>query len=230
MSFIALAIDGMLPAFPQISSYFGLVSQNEIQKIVFFIFLGMSVGQILFGPLSDAFGRRKVLLLGVSIFIAGSVFCIYAQTFDQLLIGRVIQGFGASSCRIIGVAIIRDLFSGSEMGRIMSFIMIFFILIPAFAPSIGQAVLFFYDWHAIFKLFLIAGVFGFLWVFLKQEETLDLENRNPLTIERFTKGLKDVVSSKEAVGYGLSSGLVFGAMVGYLSCSQLIFAIAHREF
>jgi DHA1 family bicyclomycin/chloramphenicol resistance-like MFS transporter len=161
MSLVALAIDAVLPALTHIGESLGVESANSTQLIITVFFIGMSFGQMIYGPISDSFGRKKALYLGMCIFLLGSVVSLVSITFTSMLIGRACQGFGISSCRVISLAMIRDKFEGREMARIMSLIMVFFIMVPAVAPSLGQVILFYADWRAIFFLVVVVAVIGF---------------------------------------------------------------------
>ena len=140
MSLVALAIDAMLPALSQISADLGLAHDNDRQLVLTVLFLGLSLGQLFYGPVSDSMGRRGPIFFGFGLFFAGSVIAAWAPTFDWLLAGRFLQGLGAAGPRILTVAIIRDGSAGREMARIMSLVMMVFILVPAIAPAIGQGI------------------------------------------------------------------------------------------
>ena len=141
MSFVALAIDAMLPALGQIAIDLKVVNRNDVQQVISSIFLGMSFGLVFFGPFSDSYGRKPAIYLGMSIFILGCLISIFSQSFEVMILGRILQGLGGASCRVITIAMIRDKFEGAQMGKVMSLIMIFFIMVPALAPSIGQLIL-----------------------------------------------------------------------------------------
>jgi DHA1 family bicyclomycin/chloramphenicol resistance-like MFS transporter len=114
----------------------------------------MALGQIVYGPISDSFGRKKAIYIGISIFIFGSLVSLFSMHFNIMLLGRVCQGFGVASSRVVTLAMIRDQLEGREMGRVMSLIMVLFIMVPAIAPSIGQGILLFAGWRAIFGMLL----------------------------------------------------------------------------
>ena len=154
MSIMAISIDAILPALNQISSGLNIHSAQESQLIISIVFMGMAVGILLYGPLSDAWGRKKPLTLGISIFVVGTLISYFSASFSVMLIGRFLQGFGASACRVISIAMIRDKYRGPSMGKVMSLIMMVFILVPAIAPTLGQFILSFGDWHYIFLSFL----------------------------------------------------------------------------
>ena len=152
MSLTALSMDSMLPAFPNIATSLGIEDYQKTQWIVSAMIFGMMFGEIIFGPLSDAIGRKKCILIGIGIYIGGSVIALSASSIEVFLLGRVIQGFGVSGPKIASRALVRDLYKGAAMARIMSFVMMVFILVPLLAPSIGQLVMQVADWRWIFAL------------------------------------------------------------------------------
>lgn len=227
MSLVALAIDAMLPALPDIGQSFGVNNPNDNQMIVTSIFLGMSLGLFLYGPLSDSFGRIPSICGGIVIFVIGCLVSVFATSFEILLAGRVLQGFGAASTRVVTIAMIRDQFKGREMARIMSLIMMIFILVPALAPSLGQMVLLFGGWKYIFGLLIGLAVIGFVWLLARQQETLLKKNRLPFSLKQIGSGAVETLTNPTALGYTIASGLVFGAFIGYLSTSQQILQVQY---
>lgn len=219
MSLIAFSIDAMLPALPDIEVDLGS-AQGPLVILIFFA--GMSIGQLFFGPWSDASGRRRVILFGSSIFIVGCLMSLYARNFDTMLLGRFVQGLGASAPRVVSLAVVRDRFEGAQMARVMSLIMMVFILVPVFAPALGQLVLLFADWRSLFAIMLGLVIVITLWFGARQPETLAPDQRVPVTIANLAGGIRLIFSRRLAVGNMVVMGMVFGAFVGYLSCSQLI--------
>jgi len=227
MSMVALSIDAMLPALQQIGHSLGVDDPNQTQLIVGSVFLGLAFGQMFYGPLSDAIGRKPAIFIGVGIFLVGAFISGTAQTFDMMLLGRILQGAGAASCRVVTLAMIRDRFSGPNMARVMSLIMLMFILVPAIAPSVGQGILFIAEWRAIFWVLFGFGLIGSVWLALRQPETLAIENRVPLSVNNIISGIKQTLGHPTASRYTLAGGIMFGAFVGYLSSSQQIIQIQY---
>jgi DHA1 family bicyclomycin/chloramphenicol resistance-like MFS transporter len=223
MSFVALAIDAMLPALGQIAIDLNVENRNDVQQVISSIFLGMSFGLIFFGPFSDSYGRKPAIYLGMAIFIIGCIISILSQSFNMMIFGRVLQGLGGASCRVITIAMIRDKFEGNQMGKVMSLIMIFFIMVPALAPSIGQLILLIASWRAIFYLMLLLGVFSMIWLAVRQEETLVKEKRLKFSVRTIANGVVETVKNKVSRSYTLAAAFVFGAFISYLSSSQQIF-------
>jgi DHA1 family bicyclomycin/chloramphenicol resistance-like MFS transporter len=225
MSIVAISIDALLPALGIISSEITMAYPNQAQLVISALFLGMAIGQLICGPLSDATGRKKVLYSGIALFLAGSVLCFFAQDITTLLIGRFIQGLGVSGPYVSAISIVRDKYAGREMAKVMSLVMMIFIMVPAIAPSLGQAILLFASWRYVFVLYVVYAVIIGLWIFLRLEETLPKEKRIPFSVTGFVDGFKEVICNRTTMGYTLCMGLFFGSFVGYLNSSQQIFQV-----
>jgi DHA1 family bicyclomycin/chloramphenicol resistance-like MFS transporter len=220
MSLVALAIDAMLPALGRIGDDLGLVHDNDRQLVLTVLFIGLAVGQLFYGPVSDTFGRRKPIFFGYGLFLVGSLITIAAPSFDWLLAGRFLQGLGAAAPRIITVAIIRDRAAGRDMARIMSLVMMVFILVPAVAPALGQVILLFTSWRGIFVALLLLAGATMAWFYLRQPETLPPDRRRPFSPAALGGAFREVLTTRSAVVYTLAGGMIFGAFVGFLNSSQ----------
>lgn len=227
MSFAALSIDSMLPALNLIGESLGVTNPNDNQMIISFIFIGMGIGQLMFGPISDAIGRKRAMYIGIGTFFIGGVISYTAVSFEVMLLGRLIQGLGAASAKIITTAMVRDRFSGNVMAKTMSLIMIIFVLVPALAPTLGQLILEFGGWREIFLVMLFLAVFNFAWFSTRQEETLIEEKRRPLSVEKIKEAALETIKHPATVGYTLAAGLIFGAFIGYLNTSQQILQLQY---
>lgn len=227
ISLVALSIDAMLPALPEIASDLNFENVNDAQFVISILFLGMGFGQIIFGPLSDTIGRKPAINIGFIIFILGCLLSIFAQDFDDMMIGRFFQGLGAAGPRIVSIALVRDNYEGREMARVMSFVMTIFILVPVIAPSIGQLIIAYSDWHSIFIMFLLLSVIAMIWSSLRLPETLPLERRIRFSTVQTIRHIKDICSIPAVMGYTITMGLIFGAFVGYLSSAQQIFQVQY---
>lgn len=228
MSLLALAIDSVLPALSQLGADLNVKDGNDIQLVLSSIFFGMAFGLIFYGPISDSFGRKRTIYLGVSIFIIGDLISLFAVDFNMMIAGRVIQGFGAAACRVVSLAMIRDKFQGPEMGRVMSLIVMFFIIVPALAPSVGQGILWIGDWRAIFAFVFLVSLSALMWLHFRQAETLAVNKRLPFTLTTIVNGIKETVSNKVSRNYMLASGFIFGSFIGYLSTSQQLLQIHYK--
>ncbi|OUS29437.1 Bcr/CflA family drug resistance efflux transporter [Gammaproteobacteria bacterium 45_16_T64] len=222
MSLVALTIDAMLPALGLMAESLTAKNPNDIQLVISTVFIGMAIGLMLYGPISDSFGRKNAIYLGVSIFLVGTAMSGLSDDFTLVLLGRVIQGFGAASCRVVTTAMIRDSYSGPEMGRVMSLIMVIFVMVPALAPSLGQIILIFAEWRAIFGAMFLIGLLAVIWLALRQAETLSPEKRIEFSFRAVFSGVVETLRVASARGYTLAAGLIFGAFVGYLSSAQQI--------
>ena len=222
MSLVALAIDSILPALSTIATDINVANLNDSQWIVSFVFIGMSAGLLFYGPLSDAFGRKPILYIGVAIFLIGDLISIMASDLTIMLVGRFLQGFGGAACRVITVAMVRDRFEGAEMAKFMSLIMMIFILVPSFAPSIGQLILFLASWEMIFWFMFAFGLAGILWFHFRQYETLQPENRHPFSILCIITRAIEVIKNPVAISFTLASGIIFGSFVAYLNTAPQI--------
>ena len=223
MSLLALSIDAMLPALSQMGNGLGVSDIKQMQSVISTVFIGMGFGLLFYGPLSDAYGRKKPLYLGLVIFLTGSLICYFSSNLSVMLFGRLLQGFGASACRVLSTAMIRDQYAGPAMGKVMSLIMVVFILVPAMAPTVGQLVLYFTTWDKIFLLLFLMGLLCISILFFFQEETLLPDNRRQVSIRNIRDGIVEIFKNPVSRIYTIVSGVLFGAFVGYLSTSQLIF-------
>ncbi|MDC4781187.1 multidrug effflux MFS transporter [Acinetobacter baumannii] len=223
MSIVSFSIDAVLPALGEIGRVFELKNNNQTQWVIIGIFSGMTIGQLIAGPLSDAIGRKRILFTGIIIYFLGSLLCFTTQSFEWFLVGRFIQGIGVSGPYVASISIVRDKYSGAQMARIMSLIMMVFMVAPAIAPSLGQLIIHFFGWRDIFVLYMIYATVVGAWVALRLEETLLPENRLPMRLQAFQEGFKEVVSNKTTMSYLLCAGFCFGGFIGYLGTSQQIF-------
>ncbi|WP_055436803.1 multidrug effflux MFS transporter [Lacinutrix algicola] len=223
MSIVALAIDAILPAISYIGIDINSVDTGNNQLLITMIFLGLGFGQLLFGPLSDSFGRKPIVYIGFSVFTVGSIVCVSSPSLEWMIFGRILQGIGLSAPRTIAIAIIRDKFKGDYMAKIMSFVTTFFILVPVIAPMMGKFILNHYNWRGIFYVQLIMSLVVSIWFWKRQPETLKLEYKIKFSKHVFIDGLKELIKHKITMGFTVISGFISGAFIVYLSASQVIF-------
>ena len=227
MSLIALSVDAMLPALPDIGDDLGLERRNDVQFVITTVFVGLGIGQVFFGPLSDSIGRKPAVCVGLFLFMAGCLMSILAHTFWMMIAGRLLQGIGASGPRIVIVALVRDQYEGRQMARLMSYAMAVFILVPTVAPALGQGILLFGDWRAIFATFLGLALIGLVWFSLRQPETLHASRRLPFSLRAVGGTTLEVLRIRSALGYTIASGFVLAPFVAYLTSAQQIFQDAY---
>jgi MFS transporter, DHA1 family, multidrug resistance protein len=223
MSLVALSIDAMLPALPQIGADLNVTTANDRQMVISMIFLGISIGQLIFGPLSDSIGRKRAIYLGYGLFIVGALLSAFAASFPIMLAGRLLQGMGVSAPRSVTLALVRDRFEGRQMAQVMSFVMTVFILVPMIAPSLGQSILLLSNWRSIFLAFILVALITMGWFALRIPETLPLEKRHPFSFRRLLNMLLEIIRNRTALGYTIIAGLISGAHLGYLNSAQQIF-------
>lgn len=223
ISMVAFSVDTMLPALPDIGADLGVASANDVQLVISTLFLGLSVGLLFYGPLSDSLGRKPVLFAGMVIYIFGSMLSICSTGFTTMLTGRVLQGLGLAAPRSIVLALVRDQYDGRDMARIMSTIMSIFILIPVFAPSIGQGILLVAGWRAIFIVLMGMSLIVLAWFSWRHPETLSPMHRLPFSFKEIARALVEVCCHRIALSYTIVAGFVMGAFLGYLSSAQQVF-------
>ncbi len=223
MATVASAIDALLPALDIIGLSLGSASTADNQQIIIMIFLGLGIGPLLFGPISDSIGRKPVVYAGFFLFILSSFMCVYADSMTVLIIGRVLQGIALSAPRTISIAIVRDTYSGDHMARIMSFVTVVFLLVPVIAPALGKLILDAYNWQAIFYVQIIFAILVGLWFWRRQPETLREENTVKFTPSIFTDGLRELIKHKQTMAYTFISGFIVGSFLVYLSTAQQVF-------
>lgn len=223
MSIVALSIDAVLPALPMIGDYLSVSDPQDYQKLITSIFLGLGFGQLIFGPLSDSFGRKPIVYAGFMLFVIASIICITTKSFEMMLLGRVLQGIGLASPRTMCIAMVRDSYEGDYMAKILSVVVMVFILVPVIAPTLGQYLMNNYDWKFIFTFTLLFGLVVIIWFWLRQPETLKDKHRIPYRLSIFKTGTIQFFKIKSAVIYTLLSGFITGSFMVYLSTSQQIF-------
>lgn len=223
MSIVALSIDAVLPALPLIGDYLSVNNPLDNPKLITTIFLGLGIGQLIFGPLSDSFGRKPIVYTGFILFIIASIICVTTKSFEMMLFGRILQGIGLACPRTMCIAMIRDRYEGDYMAKIVSIVVMVFILVPVVAPTLGQYLMNNYSWQFIFNFTLIYGIIVIIWFWLRQRETLKEKHRIPYRLNIFTNGTVQFFRIRPAVIYTLLSGFITGSFMVYLSTSQQIF-------
>ncbi|WP_410708331.1 multidrug effflux MFS transporter [Bradyrhizobium sp. BWA-3-5] len=223
MALNPLAMDMMLPALPNIASAFGITSLNRPQMILSIFLVGFGVGQFVIGPLSDRFGRRPVLLGGMTVYCAASLLAIAAPSFETLLLARALQGLSTSATRVIATSIVRDCYAGRRMASVMSLAMMIFIAVPVVAPAFGQAVLLLTQWRGIFIVLMLYGLVALVWSALRMPETLAPANRRSLAVRDILDAFRQTVTNRQTLGYALTAGGVLGSLFAYIFIAQQVF-------
>ena len=223
MALNALAIDIMLPAMQQIGESLGVAEENQRQLVVTAYVVGFGGAQLFFGPISDRWGRRGPLLVGLCVYVLAAFAAAFSPTFGWLLALRFIPGMGAAATRVIAVSVVRDTFGGRQMAEVMSLVFMVFMVIPVIAPSIGQLVILFAEWHAIFLVIAALGLVFTIWSALRLPETLRPENQRPFTLASIAEGFRIVVTNRMSFCYTIAATAIFGALFGFINSAQQVF-------
>lgn len=222
MAMTALTIDAMIPALPAIGEALAVADDNDRQLVIGAMLVGFGVAQIVHGPLSDRFGRKPLLVGGLSLYAASSILAAVSESFEMLLFARFMQGVSVAAMRVLAVSIVRDLFVARRMAQVMSMAMMVFMVVPVLAPLIGEIILVIADWRWIFWMFTGTAVSVGIWAWLRLPETLKPENRRPLTFERIGNGWRRTLTNRKSLGYMLASGMLSGALFGWINSIQQI--------
>src|SRR5215207_7917155 len=230
MGMVALSIDLMLPAFPDMRDEFGLAPDSPATSwIVTAFFLGLATGLLFYGPLSDRFGRKPLLYIGLAIMFVAATASAVAPSLGAVIVCRVLWGMGAAAPRSLALAMVRDTFGGDRMARTMSLIMATFVLVPVLAPSLGSAILAIAPWRVLFWVPALASLGVMLWG-RRLPETLPVDRRRSTSPRALLEAGREVVSTPQTVGFGIALTCIFGIMTAYVGGSELIIdEVFHRE-
>ena len=220
----ALAIDSMLPALPHIGEALGVHDPNARQWVITSYLLGFGVAQLAYGSLADRYGRKPVLMVGLTLYTAFAALCAFSTSFEMLLIARFLTGLGAASTRVLTISIVRDCYAGRQMARVMSLAFIVFLATPIIAPSLGQAIMLFASWRWIFGVLSIFGLAVMAWAAIKLPETQHPEDRIPISVAGISAAFKTSLTDRTAMGYTLAATLVLAGLFGFLNSAQQVFA------
>ena len=220
---VAISIDAMLPALPQIAASLSPDAPNRAQLVVTSFVFGMGLGTLFMGPLADRFGRKPVIIAGILGYMLAALACYFATSLSVLLVARMVMGIAASAPRTVSTALVRDLFKGRAMAQVMSFVMMVFTLVPAVAPWMGQQVIYLAGWHAIYLAYMLVALATMLWVAFRQPETLAPQNRRSLALGSLWTATKELLGHRIVVLSILCQALTLGSLFATLSSMQGIF-------
>ncbi|TDL81662.1 Bcr/CflA family efflux MFS transporter [Palleronia sediminis] len=223
MALNAAAIDVYIPALADIGTALGVAEENRRQIIITAYVVGFGAAQIVYGPLSDRFGRRRVLFAGLAIYIAGSIAAVFAGSFEALLAWRFVQGVGAAATRVVATSVVRDRFKGAEMASVMSLVMMVFMVMPVFAPNLGALVLLVGNWRELSAVMTVFGLVALVWSWARLPETLAPERRRPLTGAKLVEAFGIVVTDRIAAFYTLAMASFFGVLFAFIAQSEQVF-------
>ena len=226
MALNAFAIDAMIPALPAIGEELGVAEENRRQLVVVAYFLGFGSTQLIWGPLADRFGRKPILAIGVTLYAIFALLCGLAWSFPLLIAGRVAMGASAAVTRVLVISMIRDLFEAESMARIMSLVFMTFMLVPVLAPLVGQGILLFFPWRAIFVVLALYAALMLGWSMLRLPETLRPEYRRTLNWREMARAMGDTLKERQSLGYTLALTVSFAGLIAYIaSVQQLVFDV-----
>ena len=223
MALNALAIDAMLPALPHIGEDLGVANENTRQWVITAYLLGFGGAQLFYGPLSDRYGRRPVLFVGIGLYVLFSFLAAFAASFEWLILSRIGMGLGSAATRVLAVSIVRDRYSGRTMARVMSLSFLVFLGVPILAPTVGQLIMLVAPWRWIFGFFALFGGSFLLWAALRLPETLHPEDRMPINVKRIAGAFGQALTSRLGMGYTLAMTAISGALFAFINSSQQIF-------
>ena len=228
MALNAFASDAMIPALPQIGADLGAETDNQRQLVVVAYFIGFGSTQLVWGPLADRFGRKPVLAAGILLYTGFALICGLAGSFALLIASRLAMGASAAVTRVLVVAMVRDLFEGEEMARLMSLVFMVFMVVPVLAPSLGQLVLLFGPWRLIFLVLAAYGLAMLAWAWLRLPETLRPEYRRSLAWREIGAATWETMREPQSRGYTLALAVIFGGLTAYIaSVQQIVFDAFH---
>ena len=228
MALTALAIDMMLPALPEITQAYVLAQANQAQWIISGFMVGNAVGQPVYGPLADRFGRRPIMILALATYTLFGAGASHGGTFELMIGMRFLQGFAAAGARVVGVAIIRDRYSGARMARVMSLTFIIVLMVPMLAPALGQFIMNFAPWRYTFYTLAAMSLVVLSWVVWRLPETLAPQHQRPLSVCSLAEAGAAVLHNRLSLGYTLGTTLLLGTLLGYINSIQQIYYDIYR--
>jgi DHA1 family bicyclomycin/chloramphenicol resistance-like MFS transporter len=224
MATMALGIDTMLPALPAIGHSLGVADENERQWIITSFVLGFGVATIIYGPLSDRYGRKALMLGGLAGYAICCIGIVFAPSFPALIALRVLQGAAIAATRVVSTSMVRDCYGGRQMARVMSLAMMIFLAVPILAPSLGQIVMLVFPWRGLFLALALFAAGVFVWVGLRLPETLHPDFRRPIELRSVAIGFWTALTTRQASGYMIVQALLQGSLLGFISSIEQVFA------
>ncbi|MEC7761947.1 MAG: multidrug effflux MFS transporter [Pseudomonadota bacterium] len=226
MSLMAFTTDSMLPAMTDIAAELAPGDKSRTQFLVSIFLLGAGAGMLIFGPLADSIGRRGALAAGVGTYMLAAIGAAFAQSLEMLIVARFLMGVGASAARVVSQTVTRDLFSGAEQARVASLIFMFFVVVPAAAPLLGQQIVLVVGWRGLFGVYVIFGTLVLSWFLIRQPETLNPAHRRPFRMKPIIAAAREVLTTPVSLRYLVVQILMYGQFVAYLSAAEQLWVDA----
>ena len=217
----ALGIDVMLPALEQIGEYYQRANPNDQQLVIFAFVLGFGFPQLVFGPISDRYGRKVLLQLSLVGYAVFGFLCMFAPTFESLLAFRLAQGVCCSGTRVSAGAIIRDVSAGRSMAKVLSLVYTIFMIVPIIAPALGTAIMVQAGWEWTFGVLGVFAVVLLVWISLRLPATM--KEARPINLSAILDGFSRVLKHRTSFGYMCASGIIFGALFAFIAASEQVF-------
>ncbi|EJF81778.1 multidrug effflux MFS transporter [Bartonella doshiae] len=221
MAVNSIAIDIILPAMPNILSDLNVINENDQHYIISGYLISYGITQIFFGPISDRYGRRKLILLGLAFYSFAAISCAFVSNFSLLLLLRILQGIGGAAMRVLTVSVVRDLYSGRKMAEVMSIVMMVFLIAPMIGPAAGQMILLFGYWQLIFVFMALIGFGLMIWIQLRLPETLHAQRS--LSFSSIKHNLWLVTTNRTTLCYTLATSIILGCIFTAVNTSQQIY-------
>jgi len=222
MAINALATSIMLSALPDIAAAYALKNANAQQLVLTIFFAGFSLGQFVVGPISDRFGRRRVLIAGLTLYSLASLVCVVAPSFTILLAARLTQGLASASPRIVMTSAVRDCYVGRRMASLMSLVTMVLFVAPIAAPGIGQLILAGSNWQALFAVLLAHGTITLVWALRRFPETQKVAQRRPLKLASLFDAFRRFLTTRQSALVTLARGACQGCPLAFLVSSPLV--------
>lgn len=220
-STVAFSVDALLPAMPAIEAE--LAAEGRVHLLITVFIAGLALGTLVAGPLSDAFGRKPVMYLGAALYIGSGLVAWQTHDFDVTVTARLVQGIGAAGPRIVSLAVVRDLYEGRQMARVVSLAMVLFTIVPTLAPALGAVLAELFGWRAILLSFVVFSVVSTLWVWLRLEESLAIADRRPFHLPRLWEAAGEVVRHRIVRLAILVQGIALGLIICLIAQVQQIY-------
>lgn len=220
-STVAFSVDALLPAMPEIGTE--LAAEGRVHLLITLFIAGLAVGTLLAGPLSDALGRKPVMYLGAALYIGSGLVAWQSSSFEVTVAARMVQGIGAAGPRVVSLAIVRDLYEGRQMARIVSLALVLFTIVPTVAPAMGALLADLFGWRAILLAFVVFSVISTLWMWLRLDEPLARADRHPLHLPRLWQASGEVFRHRVVRLAILAQGVALGLMICLIAQVQQIY-------